>query len=98
MISDGQEDQMGDDLDKALRGLAARRVPVGLETIDDRVWARIIDARVPSPRGPVIMAAIVGAALFGTVAGYIVEPVAPAAQMGFDSGIDLAPSTLLVGS
>jgi len=89
---------MGDDLDKALRGLAARPVPAGLETIDDRVWARMADARVPGPRGAVVAAAVAGAALFGMAADYLVEPAAPAAQMVFDSGIGLAPSTLLVGS
>ena len=89
---------MGNDLDKALRGLAARPVPAELETIDDRVWARIIDFRVPGPRGAVVVAAVAGAALFGMAADYLVEPVAPVAQMALDSGIALAPSTLLVGS
>jgi hypothetical protein len=89
---------MGDDLDKALRGLAARPVPAELETIDDRVWARIVEARVPGPHGAVVVAAVAGAALFGMAADYLVEPAAPAAQMVLDSGIGLAPSTLLAGS
>jgi len=89
---------MTDGLDTALRALAARPAHPGLQTIDGEVLARIACVANDRPANNAFVAAIIAALLVGAAASILPESPDRRAQTAIDSGLNLAPSTLLVGS
>lgn len=85
------------DIDQALRALAERPAHPALAASEGAVLRRIAATPDTSLNRHAILA-VAAAAVLGTAAGYASNPAADAPRLALDSGAELAPSTLLVGS
>lgn len=85
------------DIDQALRALADRPAHPALAG-SEAVVLRRIAARPDASLNRHAVLAVAAAAVLGTAAGYASDRSADAPRLALDSGAELAPSTLLVGS